>query len=429
MRPGVLAKPAVVDLEEAGAGAVSVLRAHKAELHVPDAPDVQPDVHVRVAPDVRGGPHALELLLQLQAPAGHRWSTTARQVVSRQEVAKAHSLTLAAPLLLLRLDAFYKVVVPLQEPLVSHLVTHGPLAKGIIDVTVRLVVAIDEGATPPRQERHHVDVLHDLCGHHLRPDVLAHLQHGQELLDGVPELLFVRVVGVWPDPHVVVTRHVEYPPELLLEDLQAILHGVEGVRQVACDQENVVLVLCGRHALGPLHDIGAVVDVDVGDRKYSSEVLRPMCILRESLQALPCQRRLQARDLPERPHALLHGLVVASLKSRRREVSPVGFLCFALPKVGTANAEEGLEPPGRGLLGGFPVRERVVPVPELRKGRGAVGGVDRQSLLQVLVAVGAGRDDRERRGVVGDGEGQIARFERRIPVRLDLLCLGSTTAG
>mmetsp|Transcript_14206 Transcript_14206/g.40406 ORF Transcript_14206/g.40406 Transcript_14206/m.40406 type:complete len:649 (+) Transcript_14206:447-2393(+) len=371
----------------------------------------------------------MQLPLQLTAAAGQRGCPATREVVRRKEVAERDELAFDAPLLLLFLDFPAEVVVPSEEPLVRNLVTHRPLAESI-EHQLRFggVVPADEGESPPGEQRDDVDILHHLSGHHLRPDVLAHVHHGEQLRDGVLELQLVRVCRVWSKPHVMVPGHVEDAPELFLEDHEAALDGVEGVTEVSGDDEAVVFELRGGDPLGPRDDV-AVVDVHVGDREDSDRSRWLFGILGKSLDALLGQRGLQPRDGPERVRRLLLRLAEAALEVRGVQVGLVGVLGVALTEVRAADAEVGLEPCRRSTLRRLPVAQGEAPLLQLGERRGAVRGEYGERLLHALVALGDGAYDREGHGVVRDGQREVSGLQRGIPRVFLLLGLSLPVVG
>ena len=89
--------------------------------------------------------------------------------------------------------------------------------------------------------------------------------HGEELGDGVGELLLLVVVEARADPEVVVPRAVEDAAELALEGLEGELDAVERVGDVAGEEEGVALVDGVGERVGPLgRAVVVVVDVAAG---------------------------------------------------------------------------------------------------------------------------------------------------------------------
>eukprot|EP00966_Prymnesium_polylepis_P161877 3741425-Prymnesium_polylepis.1 len=157
--------------------------------------------------------------------------------------------------------------------------------------------------------------------------LVAHLPEGEELLHRVGEhRRLVRVLPTWPDPHVVVARHVEDAPEARAERLEAVLDGDERVADVARDDERVILVRRLRERRRPL--LGArMVIVDVRDAEDARG--RTAGIAREALDPPLVARRQRRVERHDRRVAPVEQLAVRGVLEQPIGVKPIGGLLVA----------------------------------------------------------------------------------------------------
>mmetsp|Transcript_53316 Transcript_53316/g.165625 ORF Transcript_53316/g.165625 Transcript_53316/m.165625 type:complete len:868 (+) Transcript_53316:260-2863(+) len=414
--------PTVVDLEGGPPRGVQELLAHQRVLLVGDAADPVHLIPARVPEEVQAAAKPLDLALEQLAAGGLHGNLPRRKVAGGQEVAEGDDLARAPALLPHLLDAPDKRLVPTQEELVRALLAHGPLAEGVVLLATRPWVGAAEPTRPPREEWSNEDVLHDLGRHHLHSQTVAEVDQSQKLLHGVSELPPQGVIGVWPDPQIVVARHIEHTPKLALEDRQAALDRTEGVPEAGREQD-VVGKLRGGEALRPGHGADRLVQVHPGDGEDAARAPRPAVVLREPPHPPQREGRLQGREPPEGLQRVPHGLGLTAREVPGVEVRLVAQLGMALAKKRARSPEVRLEPAwaeARGLPG---VRQREVPPPQLCEHRGAAGTTDGETVLQTDGRAGEGPQERDRHGVEDHRSGQVANLHRLGPLGPLALCI------
>mmetsp|Transcript_73152 Transcript_73152/g.214361 ORF Transcript_73152/g.214361 Transcript_73152/m.214361 type:complete len:427 (-) Transcript_73152:1509-2789(-) len=152
-----------------------------------------------------------------------------------------------------------------------HVCVHGPLA-GLVGVLVRVRegVLLVELRRVPGEQGHDVEALPDGRGEDVHARLVADVEDGVELGDGVGVARVLRV----RDVHLVVAHRVEDPAELELQSRETPLHGLQGVRHVARHDQHVVLERVVVDGVDPVLVV-LVVEVDVREGEDPRRALGP----------------------------------------------------------------------------------------------------------------------------------------------------------
>mmetsp|Transcript_2984 Transcript_2984/g.7766 ORF Transcript_2984/g.7766 Transcript_2984/m.7766 type:complete len:310 (-) Transcript_2984:1406-2335(-) len=261
---------------------------------VHDVGDARLQLHMlapRVPVDVKLGVEGRVSNLRVQLLTPHRLCNfrhvrIERQALPRQEVGKCdNGLTVR------QLEVG---LVQLEEETPELLLgVHRPHAVGVeFRLRVREGVLLVILGVVPGEQRHNVAVLTDRRREDVHLQLVAGLEDGVELGQGVGEAVALRRV----DPELVVARGEEDAPELRLQGLEAADQRHEGVRDVARHDQHVLLELEFVDVVHPLI-IALVVEVQVRHRKHLRGALRAMLVDAEA-RAQP----RHGRDRPPERH-------------------------------------------------------------------------------------------------------------------------------